>query len=185
MFSFRSLGSVSRYVCSYVVFLGILLTACTPPQAPPEPKTQLNVVTLDGLEIRAGQTVYVPIYSHIYTWDRRRKMDLTATLSVRNTDLTRPLILTSVNYYDSSGQRIREYLEQPVEIESLASTNFVVDREDKSGGSGAAFVVEWVAQENISVPVIEAVMISTSSNQGISFVTSGRVIKDRTNASSE
>lgn len=166
------------------VLLIALLTACAPSNDPPEP-AQLNTVTLDNAAIIAGQTVYVPIYSYIYTWDRRRTMELTATLSVRNTDLTHPIILTTVTYYDSRGQRVREYLEQPVELTPLASTNFVVDREDTLGGAGAAFIVEWVTQQEVSAPVIEAVMISTSGNQGISFVTSGRVINDRPNTPSE
>jgi hypothetical protein len=172
---------MKRHVCNYLVPLAIWLTACTPSTPPAEPATHLKTVTLDStVQIVAGQTVYVPIYSHIYVWDQSRTVNLTATLSVRNTDLTHPMIIASVNYYDSSGKLVRKYLEQPVELEPLASTNFVVDREDTSGGSGAAFVVEWVAQQNVSVPVIESVMINTAGNQGISFVSAGRVIKSRT-----
>lgn len=106
-------------------------------------------------------------------------MNLTATLSIRNTDLTHPLIVKSVNYYGSDGQFIRQYLEQPGALGPLASANFVVNQEDTSGGAGAAFVVEWVAQTAVSAPVIEAVMINTSGNQGISFISPGRVIKNQ------
>lgn len=109
-------------------------------------------------------------------------MNLTATLSVRNTDLTHPMIVASVKYYDNNGKLVRKYLERPVELGPLASTNFVVDQEDTSGGSGAAFVVEWVTQKEVSVPVIESVMINTSGNQGLSIVSPGRVIKSRANS---
>jgi hypothetical protein len=71
-------------------------------------------------------------------------------------------------------------LEQPVELGPLASASFVVNQEDTSGGSGAAFVVEWVARQQISAPVIEGVMINTAGNQGLSFISPGRVIKSRT-----
>lgn len=171
---------MKRYLCSYLVPLFVLLTACTPSKTPPEAAPPLKAVTLDNsVKIIAGQTVYVPIYSHIYTWEQSRTIDLTATLSVRNTDLTHPIIVASVNYYDTSGKPVRKYLEQPVELEPLASTSFVVNQEDTRGGSGAAFVVEWVTQKEVSVPVIESVMINTSTNQGISFVSPGRVIKSR------
>jgi hypothetical protein len=171
---------MKRLLFCYFNVLVVLLTACTPAPEPTETTTPLKVAKLDNtVKIVAGQTVYVPIYSHIYTWDQNRKMDLTATLSVRNTDLTRAMIVTSVNYYGTDGKLIRKYLEQPVQLDPLASTSFLVNQEDRSGGAGAAFIVEWVSQNNISSPVIESVMINTGGNQGISFVSSGRVIKSR------
>lgn len=175
---------MKRYLCSYLLPLFVLLTtACTPEKTPTETAPPLKAVTLDNtVKIIAGQTVYVPIYSHIYTLEQSRTIDLTATVSVRNTDLTSPIIVASVNYYDSSGKPIRKYLEQPVELEPSAATSFVVNQEDTRGGSGAAFVVEWVTQKEVSVPVIESVMINTSTNQGISFVSPGRVIKSRANS---
>lgn len=174
---------MKRYLCSYIVPLLVLLTACTAPEKPIEPVTQLKAVTLDNrVKIIGGQTVYVPIYSHIYIWERGRTMELTSTLSVRNTDLTHPIIIASVNYYDSNGKLVRKYLKQPVELPRLASTNFIVDQEDTSGGAGASFIVEWVTQKPVSDPVIEAVMINASGNQGVSLVSPGRVIKTRTNS---
>lgn len=107
-------------------------------------------------------------------------MNLTATLSVRNTDANHPIILSSIRYYDSGGKLVRNYLAQSGELGPLASADFVVDEADTSGGSGASFLVDWVAQQPVSPPVIEAVMISATGSQGISFVTSGQVIHDRT-----
>jgi len=174
---------MKRYLCNYIVPLLVLLTACTPPEKPTEPAIKLKTVTLDNtVKIIGGQTVYIPIYSQIYIWERSRTMELTSTLSFRNTDLTHPIIIVSVNYYDSNGKLVRKYLKQPVELPRLASTNFIVDQEDTSGGAGASFVVEWVTQKQVSVPVIEAVMINAGGNQGISLLSPGRVIKTRTNS---
>ena len=64
----------------------------------------------------------------------------------------------------------------------MASTDFVVRRTDTSGGLGANFIVEWVAEKEVSEPVIEAVMIGAESTQGISFVSPGRVIKTQINS---
>lgn len=171
---------MKRYLCCYFTCLFTLLTACTPSNPASEPVTPLKTVTLDNtVRVIAGQTVYVPIYSSIFMWDQKRTIDLTATLSVRNTDLINPMIISSVNYFDSRGKLIRKYLQQPVELGALSSTDFVVNQQDTLGGSGAAFVVEWVAQKEVSQPVIESIMINTSGNQGISFVSAGRVIKNR------
>jgi hypothetical protein len=84
-----------------------------------------------------------------------------------------------VNYYDTNGKLVRNYLERPGELTPLATTSFVIQQEDNSGGPGAAFVVEWVAQQPVTPPVIEAIMINTSGNQGVSFISAGRVIKSR------
>lgn len=158
-------------------------TACDQVQAPTAsqpPTPQLKTVTVDNSRVVEGQTVYVPIYSHIYMVEPGRRMDLTATLSVRNTDLSQPIVVTSANYYDTNGKLVRKYLEKPIELSALAATDFVVAEADRSGGAGASFIVEWVAQRNVSNPAIEAVMINTGGNQGISFVSQGRVIKSRT-----
>ena len=165
----------------------VLLASCTSAEVPansqsdttqatPSPK----VVTLDkNFKIAMGQTIYVPIYSHIYHDDRQKTLNLAATLSVRNTDLTNPIIITSVRYYDSNGKLVKQYLERPIELGTMASCDFVVNRTDTSGGSGANFIVEWLAQTQVSEPVVEAVMIATEFQQGISFISPGRVIKSQ------
>ncbi|BAS57748.1 MULTISPECIES: DUF3124 domain-containing protein [Leptolyngbya] len=168
---------IKRYFCLAIV--GLILLGCKPEaELPPTP--QLKTVTLtNSIKIARGQTVYVPVYSHIYSISRSQKMDLSVTLSVRNTDQSHPMIITSVFYHDTNGKLIRKYLEQPVELRPLASTYFFVDQADTGGGAGASFLVEWVAQQKVTDPVIETVMINTMGNQGISFVSEGRVIKRR------
>jgi hypothetical protein len=126
-----------------------------------------------------GQTIYVPIYSHIYTRDKHRSINLTATLSIRNTDAQHAIRITSVRYYGTDGAQVREYASAPVRLSPMASTDFVVAEDDTSGGVGANFIVEWGAGVEVTEPVVEAVMISTASQQGISFVSAGRVIKRR------
>ena len=125
----------------------------------------------------AGQTVYVPAYSHVFFQDGTREFDLTTTLSVRNTDPALPITVRSVRYHDSSGQLVRRYLEAPLPLAPLASRAFVVEERDRSGGVGANFIVEWEAPVPVSPPIVEAVMISTAGTQGISFVSRGQAIR--------
>ncbi len=124
------------------------------------------------------QTVYVPLYSHIYADERYRDkpFNLTATLSVRNTDPENGLILQRVDYYDSEGILLKKYLNKPVPIAPLASTRFIVQESESKGGSGAKFIVIWTASKPVVEPIIESVMIGTKMQQGISFLSRGRVI---------
>ncbi|ASQ91285.1 hypothetical protein CHL67_10505 [Prosthecochloris sp. GSB1] len=124
-----------------------------------------------------GRTVYVPVYSHIYYRDERRVIQLAVTLSVRNTDRDRGIVLNTVRYFDSDGKPVRKYLSKPVVLGPMASRDFVVHEKDTAGGSGASFIVEWSAADSVTEPVIEAVMISTASAQGISLVSPGRVLR--------
>ena len=126
-----------------------------------------------------GQTVYVPVYSHIFADDRYRDRPflLTATLSVRNTDPERPFTLHRVDYYDSEGALLQRYLGAPITLAPLASTHYIVPESEAKGGAGAKFLIEWQAPAAVSEPIIEAVMIGTKLQQGISFISTGRAIK--------
>lgn len=123
-----------------------------------------------------GETVYIPVYSHIYQRNKQRTFNLTATLSIRNTDLQSYITISKVYYYDSHGNIIQKYLDSPRHVGPLSSISYVVEEEDLRGGVGANFLVLWEAQKTISKPIIEAVMISTSQQQGISFVSEGKVL---------
>lgn len=142
------------------------------------PAAQLKTVKLDKTKIVAGQTVYVPAYAYIYHYNSQNHViNLATTLSLRNTDLSKALIIAAVRYYNSNGQLVKQYLDKPVELKPLASTDFFIETDDVAGGLGANFIVEWVAETAVNEPVIEAVMISTASAQGISFISPGRVLK--------
>ncbi|MBE9207403.1 DUF3124 domain-containing protein [Nostoc sp. LEGE 06077] len=174
----------------YLVITVIFLAACQASenslklQTKPIQSSQAHkIVTLDkNFRIATGQTIYVPIYSEIYHHNRQEIFNLAATLSIRNTDVANPLIITSVRYYDSNGKLIEQYLENPIQLEALASTEFFVNRNDSRGGVGANFIVEWVSSTEISEPIVEAVMIGTDFQQGISFISPGKVIRNKNNA---
>jgi hypothetical protein len=162
----------------------ISLISCASPTAShkslslPDRGANLKAIELDEARLVMGQTVYVPIYSHIYYYNSQdHVMNLSATLSIRNTDLRHAIILTAVRYYDTNGQLVRQEIETPVELPPLASTDFFVAVDDVSGGAGANYIVEWAAENRVYEPVIEAVMISTTSSQGISFISPGKVIQ--------
>ena len=120
--------------------------------------------------------VYVPDYSHIYHGSERNRYPLTTTLSVRNTDPDRSITVTSVRYYNTEGELDRRFLEKPRRLGPLGTAEFVVAEHEITGGSGANFIVEWSADRPVSEPMIESVMISTRSGQGLSFTSRGHPI---------
>ena len=131
-----------------------------------------------GIALSAGQTVYVPIYSHIYSGLKGRPFNLAATLSIRNTDPKHAITLVSVKFYDSDGKLVKKYLDKPAELKAMASTRYILTESDAGGGSGANFLVKWASKTKVNTPLIEGVMIGTRSGQGISFVSRGQVIDE-------
>lgn len=124
-----------------------------------------------------GRTVYVPVYSHVYTGNRALPVNLATTLSIRNTDPTKRIIIDSAEYFSSEGKLIRRMLTKPVSLGPLASTSIFIKEKDTTGGFGASFLVRWHAEKEVSAPIIECLMIGAYSGLGISFVSPGQEVK--------
>lgn len=124
-----------------------------------------------------GEVVYVPIYSSIYSHNSERWIELTATLSFRNTDATREVFIRSAKYYDTDGKLLEDRAEKPIRLAPMQTVSMVVERKDTRGGAGANFLVEWVAEPNIHPPVIEAVMVSVSLSNALAFTSPGRTVE--------
>ena len=156
-------------------------SACQPSAPPhsrpgfPGPGVKTRAET-ESLSRAPGQTIYVPIYSHVYSGNNADPIQLAVTLSIRNTDARTAIVLRRASYHDSSGKLVREYLETPLEIAPLAATELFLTESDTRGGAGASFLIEWLAEEPASEPLFEAVHVSTASGQGLIFTTTGRPI---------
>jgi len=124
----------------------------------------------------SGQTIYVPAYSHIYIGNNEQQFLLTITLSIRNIDPKHSIKITLVDYYETQGQLLNKYIAKPVILKPLESLRYVIPEKDKTGGSGANFIVEWSADTLVNPPVVESIMIGASSQQGVSFTSRGRVV---------
>jgi hypothetical protein len=123
-----------------------------------------------------GQTIYVPVYSHIYVGDREIPFLLTVTLSIRNIDPNHQITITTVDYYETQGKFLRKYIDKPVILNPQESLRYIIAERDKTGGSGANFTVEWKSDKFVNPPIVESIMIGAKSGQGISFSSRGRTI---------
>lgn len=162
-----------------------MFASCAAPA--PTPQTSALITASPGVDAGPphgkGAVVYVPVYSSIYVGEGNQTSDLTVTLTVRNTDREAPITVTAARYYNTAGGLLHSYVEEPAVLGPLASADTVVRESDTRAGVGGSFVVEWSAPVDVSEPVIEAIMIGAGSQQGISFVSEGRVI-ERTSAAS-
>lgn len=126
-----------------------------------------------------GQTVYVPAYSHIYSRGGEPHL-LEVTLSIRNTDPERDIRLREVRYFDAQGTLIKNYLDSIVELGPLETVEFLVEKQDTQGGSGANFIIIWDASKPVYEPIIEAVMVGLTKEHSISFISPSRTLAERT-----
>ncbi|GLB49728.1 hypothetical protein Y10_20960 [Neptunitalea sp. Y10] len=131
--------------------------------------------TNDAIDTLQTTKFYVPVYSEIYSSSENMKIPLTITLSVRNTSTTEKNYIRTVAYYNTHGKEIKHYLEKPIVLNPLETMDFVVEEKDKEGGTGANFLIEGNFKN--TVPVIQAVMIGTLNQQGISYLTEGIEVK--------
>jgi hypothetical protein len=161
-------------------------TSMSPPLARPgaAPTTALPRVGVSELEpgatlpTAAGQTIYLPIFGEITTDRTQTAAPLAVTVSVRNTDETKPIIVAVVRHRDADGRTIREYLRPPARLAPRASLDFAI-KPAEIGVSSASVLVEWVADRPVSDPLVEAVMVGSIGGQGVSFVERGQVIEDK------
>ncbi|WP_316929563.1 DUF3124 domain-containing protein [Arenibacter latericius] len=116
---------------------------------------------------------YLSIYSSIYDGTEKALHHLTATASMRNVSISDSIYIMKASYYDTEGNLIRTYFDKPIFLKPLETIEIVIDQDDKFGGTGANFIFEWAVKSDLHEPIFEAVMISTTGQQGISFTTRG------------
>lgn len=166
-----------KYLLTLLVGL-FLFASCdlkTNPNLNEEGKDKLesNEIYVENIDLTYLDTVYVPIYSDIYSQSRDTRFYLTATLSIRNTSLTDSIYLKVIDYYDTDGNLVRKYIDKILLLKPMQSIDYVIAEDDKAGGSGANFILEWGAKTKGVQPLFQGVMVSTAGQQGISFITNG------------
>ncbi|MBV6640304.1 MAG: DUF3124 domain-containing protein [Cyclobacteriaceae bacterium] len=130
----------------------------------------LKDVKADSLKFGSS---YLSVYSHIYSETEHKTHPLTGTVSIRNANRADSIYIMKAEYFDTSGELIRTYFDKPIFLKPMETVEIVIDQEDKSGGSGANFIFDWLVKPGVHKPIFECVMISTYGQQGLSFMTHG------------
>ena len=135
--------------------------------------------TLEKEEQNFQDIIYVPIYSDIYVDQQNQKVLLSATLSIRNTSYSDSLFITKIDYFDTQGALVRGYVENLIILPPMATINYVIEKDDDTGGPGANFMVEVSSKNKDIKPLIQGVMVGHTGNKGFSFSTDGYSLKNR------
>jgi hypothetical protein len=127
--------------------------------------------------LEKGQTIFVPVYSHVLIGDRGTPFNIAATLSIMNTDLNYPITLLSADYYNAGGELVERMIPRPLVLKQLGSASFFIKERDTRGGFGAKFLVKWQSAKAVNAPIVQCIGIGSYSGQGISFITQGQEIR--------
>lgn len=130
-----------------------------------------------------GQTLYLPIYSHMLYGNLGKSGQasyvlLSALVSIRNTDVRRPLRVLSAKYFDTHGKLLGERVPSPVLLPPLGTLELFVELNDASGGSGANFVVKWEADAAINPPLVDALHANMDGGKAVIFMTQSVPVVD-------
>lgn len=136
-----------------------------------------RIASISAKDSLLNGTSYLSVYSQIYSETEHRTHNLTSTISMRNTNLQDTIYIKKAEYFDTKGNPIRTYFDEPIYIKPMETVEIVIDEKDQSGGTGANFLFQWSIKPYAHEPYFEGVMISTSGQQGLSFTTQGRRVE--------
>lgn len=152
--------------------------ACSSKEEKSSIETTVSVETEDvntrKPEILAiNDTVYVPVYSEIFSRDDKNQLLLTSTLSIHNTSLKDSLYIYKIEYYSTDGKLIRNYSKNGKWLKPLQTKNIVIDQIDKEGGVGANFIVYWGANKKGLKPLMQSIMVIADGPKSFAFTSDG------------
>lgn len=163
----------------------IFMSACgqKPESMPKNQPTEFDnsVLSSDFVpsKLVRGQLLYMPVYSNVPYQLDTMLFDMSAFVAIHNVDLQHPILLRNVLYFNQDGKLVDDFLnDQSIKIEPLATKDFYIPYEDKSG-TGANFLIEWTADTLVCEPLVESITLSLKPNNTVAVISKGKVIKEK------
>lgn len=168
-----------RYICLLSAAVLLLISCRADERIDSRDKTnwQKRTATISPNQSLETGSTFLSIYSQIFLRTANDQAELTSTVSIHNANLKDKIYINKAVYYNTEGEPIRTYFDDPIYINPMETVQIIIDGIDNEGGTGANFVFDWSIKPGTNEPIMEAIMISTYSSQGISFVTTGKRIK--------
>lgn len=177
---------MSRIFIFITLFLIPIIFSCDKPK-----KTVMNCLSTDfdtsTLQINSenyknvrGQLIYLPVYSNIpYLVDTTEyEFDMSAFVAIHNTDLKNSIKITKVLYFNTNGKIVCDFLNDETKIlEPLSTVDYFIPYEDKSG-IGSNFLIEWISENPVNEPLIEAITINLKTYHSAAIVSNGKIIRE-------
>jgi hypothetical protein len=165
-----------------VLLLGLVSIQAPPAQAQAaasiEQRFAGSLTTIPTDKLAISGSFYVPVYSSVTLSEGRLRADFAVTLSVHNASETKPLVIRRIAYFDTTGKLVENYLKAPVALKPFATVEVAIPTTDVRGGTGANFVVDWSATEEIAEPAVEALMIGSVGSGHYAFISQGRPVRN-------
>lgn len=174
-------------LCFILIFGFVTLESCSEKKIA-DPFSNSNLSSFDpegyhlkdepGKQVR-GQILYLPVYSSFPDFKDSSKFDMSAFLAFHNTDFRRSLTITRVQYFNSKGQLVHDFLkDQHIEISPLETVDYYIPYRDQSG-TGANFLIEWMSDSLVNEPLVESITYSLKNQQTAAVLSHGKVINER------
>jgi hypothetical protein len=147
------------------------------PAPPVEQAFANSLTTMPSGNLGVAGAFYVPVYSSVSMSQGKLRADFSVTLSVHNASETRPLVIKRIAYFDTAGNLVENYLKAPIAMKPFSTIEVFVPTTDVRGGTGANFVMDWAATDEIAEPVVEALMVGGLGSGHYAFISQGRPVK--------
>lgn len=172
-----------RIIFIFLLFISLSFMSCKNQESAKENSLQsisfnpetLKIPDTGGKKLK-GQVLYMPVYSNIPD-QSKQQFDLSAFLAIHNTDLKNKIKMTKIDFFNTEGKLIKSFISSNQLIDPLATMIITIPQSDQSG-TGANFLVEWTADQQVNEPLIESIMKDLSGNKGLAFLSTGRVIRE-------
>lgn len=163
-----------------ILILGCLLWPAYGSAQPAPPVEQVfanSLTTMPTGNLGVSGAFYVPVYSSVSMSQGKLRADFSVTLSIHNASETRPLVIRRIAYFDTAGKIVETYLKAPIAMKPFSTIEVFVPTTDVRGGTGANFLMDWAATDEIAEPVVEALMVGGLGSGHYAFISQGRPVK--------
>jgi hypothetical protein len=142
----------------------------------------LSLVTdsaIGEVKLVKSQTVYMPCSTSYMAGDH--SFNVKATIFIHNTDPNQSINIVKMDFYNTSGKLVEQYLQQPLKLNPSAAT-YIHVKNPLTGKEGMAahFVIQWQAETKVVEPLMRTLMLGSAGTRGYSFTTQPRVIQETT-----
>ncbi len=134
------------------------------------------IIAVGGTQLSTGQLIFVPAYSSIRVADKGD--DLSAShVSVRNTSTDESITLRFVDLFGDNGTVLRNFLKEETEIPPMGSRLFIVKQDEKLGGAGSNYLIEWTSRTSVTPPFVESVTYRYAGTKAMAFTSPSTVLR--------
>ena len=143
----------------------------------------LNIIfssQLVAAELSNGSTIFVPTYRAFYQihGSARDSYPLTSTVHLFNVDPKQTVEVLSVDFFDQSGDLLKNLLLAPILIKPRNGQEITLERRARPEDCGGYIIVRWKSGKPANTPVVEVLMVGEVYNRGVSFLTRGCEVKE-------